>query len=600
MFKHILTAVTLACAASVPIASADVAYMELDGPVIERDPAGTGLFADPDQRTLRQLVDSIQAMQSRADIDGLVIRIKPGFSMGGTQIDEVGAALESLSDAGTPVHLFAESYGPAEVLLASYCDEAIMQTGGGFNSPSVYMEEMFLASAMRRVGLEPSYVQIGDYKGASEMMANSEPSEAWEENISGLLDAMYANLTTRMSDGYGLSKGDVEKALEATFWADAEIAIDAGMLDAHLDFLDLRDHLEKTYGKGFAYERDVWASRGVEVPDFASMGAFQALTTLMEMFAAENAERRTTRDTIALLYVDGAIVDGPSSQGGLFGGASVGSDTVRRALAKIERDDNIKGLVIRIDSPGGSAIASEIIWQGVRRVADAGKPVYVSVGSMAASGGYYIAVAGDKVYVSPGSIVGSIGVVGGKIAMGGLYEKLDINVVARSRGPRAGLLSSLSTWDAGERAFIRRMMTETYDLFVRRVELGRNGIDIGKTAEGRLFLGEDAIGLNMADAMGGIDVAMSDMAGALALSEGAYDVFEFPEPLSFEEMLAGAIPFAQAGHQSGHRDALGIGVALREVLGEEAWTKIGTAARAMMELRDHPVVLTSPRVLIER
>ncbi len=597
MLKRLMTGVLIGLAGIASVAQADVAYMELDGPIIERDPAGSGLFADPDQRTLRQFIQSIGAMEGRADIDALVLRIKGGFAMGGTQVDEVGVALESLSDSGTPVHIFAENYGPLEVLLASYCDEVLMQRGGGFSSPRIYMEEMFLASAMRKVGLEPSFVQVGKYKGAEEMMANSEPSEAWEQNISGLLDAMYANLTRRIGDGFDLKPGQVENALKETFWADGEHASGAGLLDAEIDFLDLREHLEDHYGEGFGYERDVWASRGIERPDFESMGPLQAITTLLSMLSSESAQRKTSRDTVALLYVDGAIVDGESSSGGLFGGASVGSVTLRKALAQIEKDDNVKGVVIRIDSPGGSAIASEIIWQGVRRVAEAGKPVWVSVGSMAASGGYYIAVAGEKVYVTEGSVVGSIGVVGGKVAMGGLYEKLGINVVARSRGPRADLFSSLEPWEGEQRAFIKRMMTETYNKFVGRVEAGREGIDISRTAEGRLFLGAGAVEMGMADALGGVDVALGDMARGLGLREGAYDVFEYPEPLSFEEMLQSAIPFASAPPVGATSEIAGL---MREVLGERAWHKVGTAARAVMELRDEPVVLTMPRVLIER
>src|SRR5690606_7120002 len=135
-------------------------------------------------------------------------------------------------------------------------------------------------------------------------------------------------------------------------------------------------------------------------------------------------------------------------------------------------DDLIKGVIIRINSPGGSATASEVIWRGVQRVA-AKKPVWVSVGSMAASGGYYIAVAGDKIYVTPSGIVGSIGVVGGKISMGGLYDLLHVNVVERARGPRADLFSSSQPWTDQQRAFVRDKMAETYDLFTRRVAQGR-------------------------------------------------------------------------------------------------------------------------------
>ncbi len=593
-----LTPAALACCACFATpALADVAYMELDSPIIERDATGGGLFGDADTRTLRQAIASVRGLAEDDDIEGLVLRVRPGFGMNSAQLDEFGDELAAFRASGKPVHVFSDNYGPLEVLLASYADEAILQQGGSVMGPRVYMEEMFLADAMARVGLEPSFVQVGDYKGASEMMANSEPSEAWEENISGLLDSMYANLIERVADGFELDEAGAERALAETFWADGARAKRVGVIDAEIDRMDLRAHLEKRYGEGFSFERGVWVQRGPDMPDFEAMNPFQAFSTLMTMLSNEGQQRATERETIALVYVDGAIVDGESTQGGLLGGASVGAVTIREALAEAERDDNIKGVVLRIDSPGGSATASEVIWQGVRRVVDAGKPVWVSVGSMAASGGYYIAVAGDRVYVTDNSIVGSIGVVGGKIAMGGLYEKLDVNVVPRARGPMANMLSSLEPWDTAQSAMIRQRMTETYDLFVSRVRSGRQGIDISKTAEGRLFMGDQAIALGMADAVGGVEVALADLAGQLGLAEGSYDVFEYPEPMTFEELLSSAIPFAAAPEMAAKPVLAG---ALREVLGEEAWSKVGTAARAMLELRNQPVVLTSPRVLIER
>src|SRR5690606_18359825 len=188
------------------------------------------------------------------------------------------------------------------------------------------------------------------------------------------------------------------------------------------------------------------------------------------------------------------------------------------------------------NSPGGSAIASESIWLGLERIAES-KPVWVSVGSMAASGGYYIAVAGERIYVNPSSIVGSIGVVGGKPVLGGTYDKRNINVVSRDRGPAASLMSTVEPWTEQQRTLVRERMTETYELFVERVKAGRRDIEIEKTAEGRLFAGRKAIELNMADRLGGLDVAIRDLAEELSLAEGRYDVMHYPGPKSIEEML---------------------------------------------------------------
>jgi protease IV len=300
-----------------------------------------------------------------------------------------------------------------------------------------------------------------------------------------------------------------------------------------------------------------------------------------------------------VLHIDGAIIDGDSSSGGLFGGeASVGSRTIRNALEDIASQGNIKGVVVRIDSPGGSATASEVIWQGIRRVA-ATKPVWVSVGSMAASGGYYCAVAGDKIYVNPSSIVGSIGVVGGKLSLGGLYEKLKVNVVEHGRGPRAGLFRSTNPWTPDEVALVRAKMQETYDLFTKRVSAGRSRIDLAKTAEGRLFVGPKAVELKMADKVGGLHEAVNDLATSISLAD--FDVMSYPAPKPIEEaisdMFKGFVrsPGVAASPLSREVDAAGLAL-----FGKSEWSQLKASIEALLLLRKEPVVLVGPRALMFR
>jgi protease-4 len=299
------------------------------------------------------------------------------------------------------------------------------------------------------------------------------------------------------------------------------------------------------------------------------------------------------RDTIAVVHIDGPIVDGRSRAASVLGGASVGSLTIRESLKEIEDDPNVKGVIVRVNSPGGSAIASESIWLGLRRLAER-KPVWTSVGSMAASGGYYIAVAGERMYVNPSSIVGSIGVVGGKLALGGLYERFHVNVVARARGPMAGVFSSVAPWTDAERGAITRAMERTYEQFTRRVAAGRPGIDLAKTAEGRLFTGEASIGLKMADRVGGLAVAVRDMAESLGLSGGAFDVLDYPPPRTLGEMLEDGLPMAGASEGS---PVERVGA---EMLGDRAWRQVRDALGAMLELRREPVLVASPSVIVVR
>jgi protease-4 len=572
-----------------------VATIELKGVLADRKaPPNPFGFAGAG-RSMREVLAALDTAAGRADLAGVLIQLKDA-QINSAQIEELGRAMKRLRDAGKKVHLFSYGYGTGELLLGSFADEVIVQSGGGVSLPGMHMDEMYLADMLAWVGAKPDMVQVGDYKGASETIANSKPSGPWNQNIDQLLDSMYANVRSHLKAGRKMDDAALDKAMDAAWMATADDAKRVGLVDAAVDLAGLAEHLKARYGKDVSWDKSLLGDADKK-PDFSN--PFAIFAQLM----SASAEREPTQPTIAVLHIDGAIVDGNSGGGGLFGGGdSVGSITVRRALSKIEANDMVKGVVVRIDSPGGSAIASEVIWQGLKRVAAKGKPVWVSVGSMAASGGYYIAVAGDRVYVNPSSIVGSIGVVGGKIALGGVYEKLKINVVSRSRGPRAAMNGGAAPWNDEQRGYVRQRMKDIYDLFASRVTAGRTGINLSETAEGRLFTGGKAVELKMADRIGGLQDAVDDLAKDLGLSAGAYEIMDYPAPPGIDEVL-GQMFGANAPGVSGvatrltaaQFDAVGT-----ELLGPAQWRAARRAMAGLFELRREPVLLTSPSVLIVR
>ncbi|MGP1309637.1 MAG: S49 family peptidase [Phycisphaerales bacterium] len=579
--------------ASAPLALAQntIAWFEMKGAVTDRAPELASLFGGGDGMTLRGVVSAIERAGEDGDVAAIVVRISD-LNANLAQIHEIGRAIGDARENGKTVHAFTEIYGPAELMLASFCDDVIVQKGGAVMFPGLYMEEMFLADTLAWVGAKADFVQVGDYKGASEQFANSQPSKAWDQNISRLLDSMWAAMQARLMEGRNLSEAQLNAALEEAWLGDPQSAIRAGLIDAEVDRLDLDARLKSMHGDEITYRVTEFEQEGGMSVNAANPFA------IFEMLSAK-PKTTASRETIAVLHIDAQIVDGESAPASFMGGASVGSTTIRKALKQIEDDDLIKGLVVRVHSPGGSAIASESMWIGLRRVAEK-KPVWVSVGDMAASGGYYCAVGGDKIYVEPTSIVGSIGVVGGKIVLGGTYEKAHINIVPRGRGPLADMMSTVQPWSERHRDLVRRSMVQIYDQFVDRVQRGREGIDIAKTAEGRLFVGKDAIELKMADELGGLTDAIEDMAGELSLRDGRYDVMDFPRPRSFEEVLGDL--FGQFG-VSANADHAGLSAAAamaKEVLGENAWTQLRESLGAFMQLRDEPVILVSPRVLLFR
>lgn len=574
-------------------AGATVGLIEIDSDLHEREAPLASIFGSDRQRTLRKMIQIIDDAAANAKLDAILLRLRDA-TLTATQVEELGSALDRCRAAGKKVHMFADRYGATELMLASRCDEVLLQSGGDVTMPGLYMEEMYMADTFNWVGIQPDFVQIGDYKGASEAMARNSPSPQWDQNINQLLDGMYGNIREQIKKGRRLDDAQLDRAMGQAIMASGDVAKNTGLIDEVLDLPTLSGHLEKAYGGEIAWEN---LTETDDTPKADMQNPFTLLSKLMKSPAP-----RPKRETIAVLHVNGPIVDGDSTSGGLLGGESVGSYTIRRALQELEDNDKIKGVVIRINSPGGSAVASESIWLGVRRVAEK-KPVWISVGSMAASGGYYVAVSGSKIYVNPSSIVGSIGVVGGKLALGGVYEKVKLNVVPRSRGPMGELLGSKRVWTDAERSLIRTRMTETYDLFTRRVTAGREGIDLSQTAEGRLFVGSAAVNNRMADQIGGVTDAIRDLATSLGLESGRYDVLDYPAPPGLSEILEGvfgSMVAAPGVGAAGANPLAGVVAVLKELVGPRAWPAMRDQMSAMMQLRKENVLLTSPRVLIFR
>jgi protease-4 len=588
-----LASITLSLAvvaASAPAAS-KLAYIKLEGPVIERTTAPILPFAvADDEKTLSDIIAEINlAAEPSEDIDALVIRLD-NFAPSRTQIEEIGAAIDRVREQDRTVHVFTEIYTPASFLIAAHADDVIVQSGGGAMLSGFHTEEMYLADALNAVGIHAEFVQIGDFKGAMETIANSGPSPEWDRNFSALLDGLYDEFANTLEQGRGLSRDQLELAMSQCFIANPETAMRLNLIDHALDRPDLEAFLEEEYGEDFVWDNDLSPSKADGEVDYSQMSFFEAFAMMMDAFAPPPTG--PVRDSIAVVYIDGAIVDGESSPGGLMSSSNVGSTTIRKALLEIESDDRIKGVVVRIDSPGGSAIASESVWLGLRRVAE-NKPVWVSVGSMAASGGYYIAVAGDKIYVNPSSIVGSIGVISGKLSLQGLFDKVHLNVVSRSRGKGGDMFSMASAWTPEQRETIRERMTEVYELFTARVSQGRKGISIADTAEGRLFEGRRAITLNMADELGGIEDAITDLAAELELADGRYDILQYPPQPTLEQMLSQAFGMGASTMTPFMNESAEL---IKAMIGENGWNAVRQAVSTSMQLRRDPILLTAPKI----
>lgn len=581
--------------AAAPAAPPTIALIEVEATPVERPSPLAWLFGAEGEPTLRDVIGLLHRAAEEDSASGVVLRLREA-PITITQAEEMGRAIKRVREAGKKVHLYTDFYSAAELVLGAHADEIIIQSGGAASFPGLYMEELYLADTLEWAGVKAELVQVGAYKGANETMTRTAPSPEWDQNINALLDGMYGNLRSAIKTGRKLTDAQLDEAMRAAWMADGPTAQRVGLLDTSLDLPDLSDHLARVYGVPQGEELawiNIEHEGGTIEPDPGN--PFAALATIFQ-----EPEIYPERDTIAVVHVDGPIVDGESTEGGLLGEGGVGSMTIRRILEELESDDLVKGVIVRINSPGGSATASEVMWQGLNRMQKV-KPVWASVGDMAASGGYYVAVGTQRIYANESSILGSIGVVGGKMALTGLYDKFNVRAVGRSRGPMGHILGSSAPWNEQDRALVRNKMKETYDLFASRVSAGRPGIDLSRTAEGRLFTGSASVELKMADKVGGLQDAIADLAAQLSLDEGDYDVLEYPGPASLMDVIGSTLGASAPALRARAQPAASfepLVAAARGLVGERNWPAVRDNLGAMLQLRDRPVLLVSPRAVI--
>jgi protease IV len=503
-----------------------VALFDLSTPVVEK-PSDFSLFGDSGVMTLRNLLDRLHQARDDKDVHAVMIILGDhGLNLG--QAQEVRGALAELRHAGKRSFVYADSYDTTGYIVASGATDICLLQGGDIMIPGIGLEATFYKGLFDKLGVKADYVQIGEYKGADEEYTRTGASEELKGEFNKLTDSLY----NQIIDGISLER-NLPRETVATLVDDSIIpaatAKDRGLVDHLIDQDSLRSLLAKELGN----QVDLLHDYGAQARQTVDLSSPLALFQLFK----QPDQQESDKPQVALIYADGVISDGEGG-GGLFSEAGIASEPMRRAFRAALRDDKIKAVVLRIDSPGGSALASEVMWQAAHHLSGK-KPLIISIGSMAASGGYYLASSGDYIYADPAAIVGSIGVVGGKFVIHDLYEKLGINTETFSRGANAGLFSMDQPFTDRQRKMVTNWMHGTYDQFTQRVMTTRTGKikDIDQVARGRIFTAKQAIDLGMVDALGGIDDALVYAAKKADLEEGQYDIRVLPAPHTLLDML---------------------------------------------------------------
>jgi protease-4 len=564
-----------------------VAYFDLNGTVTEKPKSEFSFFSQPgDDLSLRDLIGRMHKARDDKDIRAVLITVGADTSVNLAQAQEIRDVIKDLRSSGKKIFVYADAYDTPTYLIASAATNVCMMPGGEISIPGVGFETMFYKGIMDKVGVKADYIQIGEYKGAEEPYTRTGPSDELRGELNKLCDALYDQIVDMISLSRGLSREEVKRIIDDTM-LNGKVAKERGLVDHLVDQDGLRDLLADELGNKVNLLHD-YAGRKREEIDWSNPFAVFA--------AMAKKPAPSTRPSVALVYADGVIVDGEGG-GGLFSQEeNVGSETMRKAFRSAARDNNVKAIVIRINSPGGSALASEVMWQSVRRAAK-DKPVIISVGGMAASGGYYLASAGDTIFADPSAIVGSIGVVGGKFVLAGLFEKLGLGTETFAKGRNAGLFSSNKEWDERQRRMVRNWMQETYDQFTQRVMSTRKNriSDIDKVARGRIFLASQAKQLGMIDEIGGVEQAISYAANKVNLKDGNYDVRVLPAPKTLADLLGGggadaAAPIIQPKITIAPDSVLNL-------VDPQTRKLIGQQVQLIQLLQNKPICLMSPYVM---
>lgn len=469
---------------------------------VEDQQPGFSLSMRP-TRTTWGLLSLLKRCRAGSGVRAVLLEFD-GVTMSLAQAQEVREAVRAVRASGCRVYAYADAYNMLSYYIASACDRVYCHGQGGVEIPGLSMQTPFLKGALEKLGLKVDYTRHGKYKSAVEIFSEDSLSAPNREQYEALLDAYYRQFTTDVGAGRGFSQDSIEKLVN-TGWFMADEARSAGLVDTFC----YRDELDSLLAK------ELKGLRRVAEKEFADDDSFDY----------------DWRDgpAIAIIYASGEIANGESGTDFLQGTAKMGAQTMVRAIAAARKDKRVKAIVLRIDSPGGDGFASDLIWHELELTRKS-KPIIVSMGGVAGSGGYYIACNATRVFASPATLTGSIGVFGLKIVTEGLLNKLGVRRQVIKRGEHADASSDVREYTPEEDSLVQSQIDRFYREFVQKVALGRHMTfeAVDSVGQGRVWAGSDAQRVGLVDSLGGIEAAVRCAKAEARLDE--CDFVFYPAP----------------------------------------------------------------------
>lgn len=519
-------ALSLSASQTSPVQPGSVLVVPLKGPIPERvaDDRFAQAFADAPSYDLRDLQTALRNAASDDRIRGVWLQMK-GTTANWATLEDVRNAVSTFREtSGKPVIASSADYGMGErdYFVASAADSVFAAPLSPFEWNGFSITQLFFEDALDRLNIEPKVVRVGEFKSAVEPFLRSDLSSENRTQLNALLDTQNERVKSAVAAARGVDASFLESLADESALLDAEGALEAGLLD------------------GLRYEHEVLDrfQDASAMPPGASVPRIE-IDTYAKVPAAESNVSFTGSGTVAVVYAEGSIVSGQTDNPFGSSSQSIGSETFIDAMESARTSSSAKAVVLRINSPGGSAAASEVMWHAVERTAQE-KPVIVSMGDVAASGGYYIAAGADSILAQPTTITGSIGIYGLLFNARGLFEnRLGITFDQVATSPLADLYSTVEPFSDRERRLLEQSLDRAYATFLKRVADGRGMTTdaVDEVARGRVWSGRDALEVGLVDQLGGLDDAIAVAGKAGGLGDGPYRTQILPRPKTFFEAL---------------------------------------------------------------
>ena len=492
-------------------------------------PEGTqmpGLFGSLSE-DLSTCLSRLQAAGKDKSIKGVILLID-SLAIGWGRLHELQTSIAEIRKTGKPVWACMNDSGNKEYLLASACDRIVMPESGTLMLTGLRAEVTFYKNLLEMLDVKADMLRVGAFKSAAEPYTRSEMSAEFREEMETILDDYYADMVTQIATSRKLQEDAVKASIDEGLIG-AKRAKELGLIDE----LAYEDQLLSMIDAGDSSLE----TRIREDYRKKQVNTELDLFSLMELFAGGASEAGSTRPRIAVLRLEGPIISGGEGMS-FLSEAAISSDKIVPLIHKLSKDNNVKAIVLRVDSPGGSALASDLIWRALEA---SGKPVVASMGDTAASGGYYISMGAEAIFAEPGTLTGSIGVVGGKIALDGLMKKVGVTTTVISRGKNSGVMSITEGFSDSEREAMQNMLNTIYEQFTQKAAAGRKmeHAKLEAMARGRVYTGRQAKDLGLIDHLGTLADAIAHARTLVDDKDSKLELEDLPRAQSPLEMLLG-------------------------------------------------------------